>query len=145
MADEPNPDQREAEKQRLLAELEQNRPFQKKDRPRSKEIEDPNALAGLYRHTLGLTDEQPPDTGATTPKHITKITHYEIKAMKVSAATQEQTSVKTKKRFADFVIRAWFTIKSMFAHREDHRTRCQMEGHECLHCGARFSKVAEED
>jgi hypothetical protein len=137
-----------AEKQRLLAALEHNGPFQKKTALPSRESEDTNALAGLYRQAVGLPDEQgneiTTESVSRPPQNIAKITHYEIRAMKVKSAVQEQNALKTQKRFADFFIRAWFGLTEVFAPRLDKRTRCQMHGHECLHCGAKFLKVPAE-
>jgi hypothetical protein len=141
-------EQEKAEKQRLLAALEQNGPFQKKPAAPIRESEDTNALAGLYRQSVGLPDEQTneitTESVSRPPQNIAKITHYEIRAMKVKSATQEQKALKTQKRFADFFIRAWFGLTEVFAPRLDKRTRCQMHGHECLHCGAKFLKVPAE-
>jgi hypothetical protein len=136
-----------AEKQRLLAALEQNGPFQKKPPAPSRESEDTNALAGLYRQSVGLPDElgnEIMESVSKPPQNIAKITHYEIRAMKVNSAAQEQKAVQTQKRFADFFIRTWFSITEMFEPRLDKRTRCQLHGHECMHCGAKFLKVAAE-
>ncbi len=145
MPDEIDPEQERAEKQRLLSELAQKGPFKKTALPRSTEIEDPAALADLYRQSVGLPDEttEEPLTPDAAPRSISKITHYEIKAMKVKASTQEETSAKRQTQFANFFIRTWFGLTASFKPKADKRTRCQLHGHECAHCGAKFHKIAE--
>ena len=151
MAEETEAELERAEKQRLLAELEQNGPFQKKTPRHSTEIEDVNALAGLYRHSIGLNEEPAPaeetlpESPSASAKSLAKITHYEIQAMRNKAAVQQTTAASTQKQFADFFIRAWFDIVSVFQPRTDKRTRCQLEGHTCKHCGAKFHKVPSEN
>jgi hypothetical protein len=148
LPEEVDLEKEKAEKQRLLAALEQNVPFPKKAAAPSRESEDTNALAGLYRQSVGLPGQSETDNGGEStpkpPQNITRITHYEIRAMKVKSATQDQKAAQTKKSFADFFIRAWFGITEVFAPRLDKRSRCQMHGHECLHCGAKFLKIPSE-
>lgn len=139
-----------AEKQRLLNELAAKGDFKKAVKPTT-DSENQEALGELYRQAVKLPEVAEDDvleeslTEAAPARPITKITHHEIKAMRAITATEAEPMIvaqQTQHRVGNFLIRIW---DSFLASLKPKTGTCTEDGHECIHCGARFKTEATKD
>jgi hypothetical protein len=136
-----------AEKQRLLSELAAKGDFKKASKPTS-ENEDQEALGELFRQSVKLPDAienevtEEPLTAAGPVRPITRITHHEIKAMRAVTTADAEPIAVAQHKVGNFIIRGW---DSFIASLKPKKLNCIDEGHECIHCGARFKGAVAND
>jgi hypothetical protein len=136
-----------AESQRLLSELAAKGDFKNFKKPTS-EIEDQEALGELFRQSVKLTDViddeiiEEPLTEAGPIQPITKITHNQIKAMRAVTTADAEPIAVAQHKVGNFLIRGW---DAMLAALKPKTLKCTQEGHECMHCGARFNSETVKD
>ncbi len=110
------------------------------DLAQEREVE---ALQSLYRQVVHLPEPEPeyqPD------EPITKMTHNQLKAMRVKVAHEVEVKVPFKETVANFVIRSFDELKQMFkSSSAPRRLKCLDVGHECIHCGKQFAIEDKKD
>jgi hypothetical protein len=115
-------------------------PLAASDLAQEREVE---ALQSLYRQVVHLPEPEPeyqPDGP------ITKMTHNQLKAMKVKVAHEVEVKVPFKKTVANFVIRSFDELKQTFkSSSAPRRLKCLDNGHECIHCGKLFAIDDKKD
>jgi hypothetical protein len=136
-----------AEKQRLLSELAAKGDFKKAKKPTS-EIEDQEALGELFRQSVKLPDVCEEEiveeslTEAAAVRPISKITHHEIKAMRAVTTADAEPMAVAQHKVGNFMIRGW---DAFVASLRPKTLKCAADGHECIHCGARFGTETAKD
>ncbi len=110
------------------------------DLAQEREVE---ALQSLYRQVVHLPEPEPeyqPDGP------ITRMTHNQLKAMKVKVAHEVEVKVPFKETVANFIIRSFDELKQTFkSSSAPRRTKCLDVGHECIHCGKQFALEDKKD
>ena len=97
---------------------------------------DHEKLQEIVNHLVKLPEEEP----AVKPTKITRITHHEINAMRVTQSKIPAMKVEQKNK-SKSLIQTFDAFMGLFKHQEK-RSRCLVDGHECKHCG-QIVKVAE--
>jgi hypothetical protein len=105
--------------------------------------EDAAQLQALVEQTRGIKNqvEEKPKELLPDPESIDPISVEQIKVMRKANAALKATPVfKTQhiaQRIYEFIIRAYFEALD-FIKPSGRVKRCFLEGHQCLHCGAKF-------
>jgi hypothetical protein len=104
------------------------------DLAQDREVE---ALQTLYRQVIHLPE---PEREYQPDEPITRMTHNQLKSMRVKVAHEVEVKVPFKETVANFVIRSFDELKEMFKNNNaPRRLKCLDVGHECIHCGKQFA------
>jgi hypothetical protein len=95
-------------------------------------------LQNIVNNLVKLPGDEPP----TKPVKVTRITHNEISAMRVTQSRMPAARVEPVVR-TSALIQTFDAFLGLFKPHEK-RSHCLTEGHECKHCG-RIVKESEAD
>ena len=124
-----------ADKERLLKEL-KSASISSTRLPALENPEHVEALHDLFGQVVGLPKEAEVAVKPKSPR----MTHNELKAMKVVASKVQDPKINIAQRFSQTLIQTWCSIQSLFAFtpRKTNALTCVQNGHECSHCGTKI-------
>ncbi len=103
---------------------------------------DHDNLQSLVNQLVKLPAEEPPVEEEETPV-VPRLSQDEIKQIK-SIHVDPYIKVSFKERYATYLIKLLDDVR-VFLVPEARRTRCQLDGHECRHCGTKYYAAIAED
>jgi hypothetical protein len=103
---------------------------------------DHDNLQSLVNQLVKLPAEEPPVEEEETPV-VPRLSQDEIKQIK-SIHVDPYIKVSFKERYATYLIKLLDDVR-VFLVPEARRTRCQLDGHECRHCGTKYYAAISED
>lgn len=100
-----------------------------------------NELQALYRQAVRYTEPNPEVIAPTVKPPITRMTHNELKAMRVVTAKETETKTPVQVSAINWIIRTFDEFVSSFQPQKEERKRptCLDSGHQCMHCGQKLS------
>jgi len=99
-------------------------------------------LQSLVNQLVKLPAEEPPVEEEETPV-VPRLSQDEIKQIK-SVHVDPYIKVSFKERYATFLIKFLDELRVALVP-EARRTRCQLDGHECKHCGTKYYAAMGEE
>jgi predicted metal-dependent hydrolase len=112
-----------------------------KDEAKAPDIDHDN-LQNLVNQLVKLPAEELPVEEEETPV-VPRMTQDEIKQIK-SIHVDPHLKVSFKERYATFLIKFLDELR-VFLVPEARRTRCQLDGHECRHCGTKYYAAIQSE
>lgn len=124
-----------ADKQRLLEEL-KSASVSSTRLPALENPEHVEALHDLFGQVVGLPKDAEPEVKPKSPR----MTHNELKAMKVVSSKVQDPKVNVIQRVSQSLIQGWCAVQSLFSFtpRKTNALTCVQNGHECSHCGTKI-------
>jgi len=125
------------DKQRLLEEL-ATASTSSTRLPALESPEHVEALHELFSEVVGLPKEEEVAPKPKSPR----MTHNELKAMKVVSSKVQETKTPLMQRISQAVIRFGCNVQSLFVAPKANATTCKQSGHVCAHCGTKIGYEA---
>ena len=103
--------------------------------------EDADQLKALVEQSLGIKNQIEAKEDLPNPESIDPISVEQIKVMRslvVDAKIHQSTISTLRQRINETLIRSYFEVVDFFKS-SGRAKRCLLEGHQCLHCGAKLA------